>query len=214
VSGELLAAGESVLAVCADAHRRAEGLAALVADLALEGTPFAAVSWAGLVADPGVAAGHRHIVLIDPPPVAELVELALRAPASGGVYLAWGRAETAFAQTLLEAELDLRPPLTALYRLLRESDAKGASGESLEAILRGDGTYPRPGRVAARLVRVLTQLQLATYDRDGRTCLVDADAPRTTLDRSSAYTAYTARLESARAYLGSQAAQAAPARAA
>jgi single-stranded-DNA-specific exonuclease len=214
VSGELLAAGESVLAVCADARRRADGLATLVAGLALEGTPFAAVSWSDLIADPGVAAGYRHIVLIDPPPVVELVELALRAPAGGGVYLAWGRAETAFAQTVLEAELDLRPALTSLYRLLRESDAKGASGESLAAILRGDGRYPRPGRVAARLVRVLTQLQLATYDRDGRRCIVDPDAPRTTLDRSSAYTAYTARLASARAYLGSEAAQAAPAKAA
>jgi single-stranded-DNA-specific exonuclease len=214
VSGELMAAGESVLAVCADARRRADGLATLVAGLALEGAAFAAVSWADLVADPSVAAGYRHVVLIDPPPVVELIELALRAPASGGVYLAWGRAETAFAQTVLEAELDLRPALTSLYRLLRQSEAKGASGESLGAILRGEGRYPRSGRVAGRLVRVLTQLELATYDRAGRTCVVDPETPRTTLDRSSAYAAYTARLESGRAYLGSQAAQAAPARAA
>ncbi|MFL5839355.1 MAG: single-stranded-DNA-specific exonuclease RecJ [Thermoleophilaceae bacterium] len=214
VCGELLAGGESVLAVCADARRRVDGLAALVAGLALEGTGFAAVSWTDLVANPGTAAGYRHIVLIDPPPVAELVEAALRAPASGGVYLGWGRAETAFAQTVLEAELDLRPALTALYRLLRESEAKGATGESLEAILRGDCRYPRPGRVAARLIRVLTQLQLATYDRAARSCIVDPEAPRTTLDRSTVYAAYTARLESARIYLGSEAAGAAPARAA
>src|SRR3954452_7790023 len=125
ISGELLAAGESVLAVCADARRRAGGLAQLVAGIALEGTRFAAVSWPDLVADQALAAGFRHIVVIDPPPVAELLKVAIRAPAAGGVYLGWGSAETAFAQTVLEGDLDLRPQLTALFRLLRESDAQG-----------------------------------------------------------------------------------------
>ena len=207
VCGELLAAGESVLAVCADARRRADGLGTLVAGLALDETPFAAVGWADFVADPSLAGGFRHIVLIDPPPVAELLDTAARAPASGGVYLGWGPAETAFAQTVLEAELDLRPQLTALYRILRESDAQAASGESLEAVLRGDGRYPRPGRVAGRLVRVLTQLQLASFDRATRTLTIDPDAAKTTLDRSSTYAAYTEQLEQARAYLGYEATQ-------
>jgi single-stranded-DNA-specific exonuclease len=207
VCGELLAAGESVLAVCADARRRAEGLAQLVAGLALEEAGFAAVAWPDLVADPSSAAGFRHIVLIDPPPVAELLEAATRAPASGGVYLGWGPAETTFAQTVADSELDLRPQLTSLYRLLRESDAKGATGESLEAILRGDGRYPRSGRVAGRLIRVLTQLQLATYDRSTRTLQIEPDAPRTTLDLSTAFTAYSERLTKSRAYLGYEATQ-------
>jgi hypothetical protein len=205
VCGELLAAGESVVAVCADARRRADGLATLVAGLALEGTPFAAISWADLVADPGQAAGFRHLVLIDPPAVAGLLESALRAPVSGGVYLGWGPAETAFALTIVESELDLRPQLTALYRLLRDSGAQRAAGESLEAILRGDGRYPRPGRVAGRLIRVLSQLQLVTYDRGTRMLQIAPDAPRTELERSSTYVAYTQRLAQARAYLGSQA---------
>jgi hypothetical protein len=207
VCGELLAAGEAVLAVCADARRRGDGLATLVAGLALEDTAFAAISWTDLVADPTKASASRHLVLIDPPPVAELLETAARAPVGGGVYLGWGRAETTFAQTVLEAELDLRPHLTALYRILRESDAKGASGESLEAILKGDGRYPRPGRLAGRLIRVLTQLQLATYDRAERTLHIERDPPRTDLERSTAYTAYAERLAHARAYLGSEATQ-------
>jgi hypothetical protein len=207
VCGELLAGGESVLGVCADARRRADGLATLVAGLALEKTAFAAISWRDLVADPSQANSFRHIVLIDPPPVAELLEVAARAPVSGGVYLGWGPAETAFAQTVVESELDLRPHLTALYRILRESDAQGASGESLEAILRGDGRYPRPGRLCGRLIRVLTQLQLATYDRTNRTLQIDPDAPKTSLDRSTVYTAYADRLAQARTYLGYEATQ-------
>src|SRR3954451_13597211 len=110
-----------------------------------------------------------------------LLDTAARAPVAGGVYLGWGAAETAFSRSVMEAELDLRPQLTALYRLLRESDAKGASGESLQAILEGDGRYPRPGRLAARLIRVLTQLQLATYDREARALRIEPTAPRTEL---------------------------------
>ena len=91
VCGEPLAAGESVLAVCADARRRADGLAQLVAGLALGDAGFAAIAWADLVAEPGRAAGFAHIVLIDPPPVAELLEAVARAPVSGGVYLGWAR---------------------------------------------------------------------------------------------------------------------------
>jgi single-stranded-DNA-specific exonuclease len=207
VCGELLAAGESVLAVCADARRRADGLAALVAGLALDETQFAAIAWNDLIADVTQAAAFRHTVLVDPPAVASLVELAARAPVAGGVYLGWGRAETLFAQTVVESELDLRPHLTTLYRLLRESDARGASGESLQAILEGDGRYRRSGRLAARLIRVLTQLQLATYDRATRALRVEPDAAKTTLERSTAYSAYSERLAQARAYLGHEAAQ-------
>jgi hypothetical protein len=207
VCGELLAAGESVLAVCADARRRAAGLRELVAGLALGDAAFAAISWPDLIANPGEARAFRHIVLVDPPPVAELVQVAARAPASGGVYLGWGPAETTFAQTVVDSELDLRPQLTSLYRLLRESDAHGATGESLQAILAGAARYPRPGRVAARLIRVLTQLQLATYDRASRTLQLNAEAPRTSLERSMAFTAYEQRLAQSRAYLGYEATQ-------
>src|SRR4051794_11326793 len=205
VCGELLAAGESVLAVCADARRRADSLAELVAGLALGGAAFAAIAWADLIAGPSHARGFRHVVVVDPPAVPELLDVAARAPASGGVYLGWGPAETAFAQTVLESELDLRPQLTALYRLLRESAAGGASGESLEAVLRGDGRYGRPGRVAGRLIRVLTQLQLATYDRTTRALQIELEAPKTSLERATSFTAYAERLAQARAYLGHEA---------
>src|SRR3954447_10837634 len=205
VCGELLAAGESVLAVCADARRRADGLEQLVAGLALGDVASPAIAWPALIAGPPQARGFRHVVVVDPPPVPELLDVAARAPASGGVYLGWGPAETALAQTVLESELDLRPQLTALYRLLRASAAGGASGESLEAVLRGDGRYGRPGRVAGRLIRVLTQLQLATYDRTTRALETELQAPKASLERATSFTAYAERLAQARAYLGHEA---------
>src|SRR4051794_33740615 len=74
VCGELLAAGESVLAVCAHARRRGDGLAPLGGGWALEGPGSAAIAWAALVPAPGRAPGSRHIVLVDPPPVPELLD--------------------------------------------------------------------------------------------------------------------------------------------
>jgi hypothetical protein len=73
--------------------------------------------------------------------------------------------------------------------------------------MRGDGRYPRPGRVAGRLIRVLTQLQLASYDRATRTLRIDPEAPKTSLERSTAFVAYGERLTQARAYLGYEATQ-------
>jgi IS5 family transposase len=48
-------------------------------------------------------------------------------------------------------------------------------------------------------------LQLATYDRAARTLRIEADAPKTSLDRSTTYVAYSERLAQARAYLGYEA---------
>src|SRR5204863_547248 len=93
VCGELLAAGESVLAICADARRRADGLEQLVAGIALDDARFAVIGWSDFVADPSHASGFRHLVAIDPPPVAELLGVAARAPAAGGGYLGWARAD-------------------------------------------------------------------------------------------------------------------------
>jgi hypothetical protein len=54
---------------------------------------------------------------------------------------------------------------------------------------------------------VLTQLQLATYDRAARTLQIEPDAVKTSLERSTAFTAYSERLAQARAYLGYEATQ-------
>jgi hypothetical protein len=94
------------------------------------------------------------------------------------------------------ANLDLRPSLIGLYRALRERPVAGAD---LERVLRGDGTHPRTPELAARLVRVLSELGLIAYERDGAghpACRV-LEAPRTELEKSAAYRAYAARLAEA-----------------
>jgi hypothetical protein len=57
------------------------------------------------------------------------------------------------------------------------------------------------------LIRVLTQLGLASYDRATRMLRIEPEAPKTSLERSIAFTAYAERLAQARAYLGYEATQ-------
>ena len=53
---------------------------------------------------------------------------------------------------------------SALYRALRVRER--AAGEELEHLLRGDGPHGRPARLAARLIKVLAELELVSLDRD------------------------------------------------
>jgi single-stranded-DNA-specific exonuclease len=124
----------------------------------------------------------------------------------GFVHLAWGEPEVEFALAHAGAELDLRPALAELYRGLRAADGS-AEGAQLEALLAGNGTHPRSPAMAARLLTVLRELELASYDA-GRCTLVGAD--RVELERSATYAACQEQLEGARRYLAG-AAQALPA---
>jgi single-stranded-DNA-specific exonuclease len=87
-----------------------------------------------------------------------------------------------------EQEYGLRASLVALYRDLR--DRGRVSGEELERMLRGDGTHARSARLAGRLVRVLTELDLVSLDLDLPALEIAAAQP-TELERSDAYRAYT-----------------------
>ena len=209
VAGDLIASGESVLVVCADVPRRRAGLEKRIAggtgirgtDLSGTGVspPLPVCSWTALDADPGLAEPYDHVVALDPPAHAdaEAVLAALPAPAAGGfAHLAWSAADVEFALAVARAGLDLRPSLIGLYRKLRN---RAAAGPDLEEVLRGDGEHPRPAEVAARMVRVLRELGLVAYERDGAghpACRV-LDAPRTALEKSAAHRAYMARLADA-----------------
>ena len=186
VIADLVASGEPVLVLAAHAPHRARALAQRVGG-------FALASYAALAADPQLAAPYPHVVALDPPPHAVC-------PAGAGhTHLAWGEAELGFARRIHHWEYALRDPLATVYRALRAS--AGASGEALEAILRGEGTEPRSGALAGRLVRVLSELGLVHLDRAGPALTV-AEAPaRTALERSAAYRAYHARLEDGLRYL-------------
>jgi hypothetical protein len=98
-------------------------------------------------------------------------------------------------------EYGLRTSLVALYRALR--DRGRVAGEELEQLLRGDGIHGRPARLAGRLVRVLAELELVSLDHDLPALMVAGAAERTSLERSPAYRAYTARYEDGLRYLSS-----------
>ena len=113
-------------------------------------------------------------------------------------HLAWGEPELRFAEQMHELEYGLRASLVALYRSLR---ARGrVTGEELERLLRGDGPHGRPARLAARLIRVLAELELVSLDRDLPALAIAGTAP-TALERSPAYRAYEQRYEDGRRFL-------------
>jgi single-stranded-DNA-specific exonuclease len=190
--GALVASGEPVLVVAADAILRARHLAPILGG-------FELCSHAALERDPGLARRDAHVVLLDPP--------AGPVRACGAMtHLAWGPAELRFAEHIHERQYDLRAALTATYRALR--DAGGAAGEELEALLRGDSETPRPAVLAGRLVRVLAELHLVSLDPDSRILTVPR-AERTALERSAAFRAYHQRYEDGRAWLNRETAKAA-----
>ncbi len=196
IVGDLLTSGERTALVVTDVARRRAGLGAVVAGMAAD--PLAVVGWEELGAEPGLVAGFRHVVAVDPPPLADGVELLRRTGAVG--HLAWGQPERAFALASWRDRLELRPALVDLWRAL---DATGElAGPDLEAALRGGGEHPRDGRHRGRLVRILQELGLASWEpsADGPR-LLRGSAGRTDLANSHANRAYAARLAAAERHL-------------
>jgi hypothetical protein len=161
--------------------RRQAGLEAIVAGLAPEGLAVAA--WTTLASDPALAASVDHLVALDPPPGGRtdpLLRCAARA------HLAWGPAEAEFALMVWRAELDLRAALGALYRTLRGL-GPDAGEQALQAALCGDGRYPHSPEHCARLLQVLTELQLVELDLSAPACRVVETAARADLERSASF---------------------------
>jgi single-stranded-DNA-specific exonuclease len=192
--GDLVAAGEPVLAIVAHAPYRARTLRDRIGG-------FAMCSWAALADDPELAAPYAHLVAVDPPPDPRLLQLLERPSAPARGHLAWGEAELRFAQRIHQWDFALREPLTTLYRALRGRGEVG--GEALEAVLRGEGPQPRSAALAGRLVRVLAELELAALDRNGPALRLTEAPARTALDHSPAFRAYHRRLEDGLRYLTS-----------
>jgi single-stranded-DNA-specific exonuclease len=139
---------------------------------------------------------YEQIVVLDPPMTAA-AERAVRCGA-GYTQLAWGAAELRFAEQIHELEYGLRTSLVTLYRALRERQR--VAGEELEQLLRGDGQHARSARLAGRLLRVLTELELVSLSRDPP-ALALAGAQPTELERSAAYRAYTKTYEDGQQFL-------------
>lgn len=191
VIAELASSGGSVLALVADASRRAA--------TAKPGSVL--TEYAGLEREPGLAVDFEHVVIVDPPPFAHLDRLAARPTEEGGyLHPAWGESEWRFALAALGAHLARRPGLIAVFRGLR--DAGEASGERLREALQGSGPHPRGPEAAARCFRVLAELGLVRGTPDGGGGTVGVvSSEETDLERSAAFRACSARYEEGRRYL-------------
>jgi len=188
----LVATGETVLVVGADAALRARHLAPILGG-------FQLCSHDALERDPSLARPDAHVVLLDPP--------AGPVRAYGRVtHLAWGPDELRLAEQIHERDYALRGALTVTYRALRA--AGGATGSELEELLRGDAPTPRPARLAARVLRVLAELDLVRLDAGARSVIVPP-AERTALERSAAFRHYACKHEEGRPYFTDAAARAA-----
>jgi single-stranded-DNA-specific exonuclease len=193
--GALVASGEPVLVVVADAAVRRRHLAPILGG-------FALCSHDALERDPGLAridGAPAHVVMLDPPAGPLRSHGAM-------THLAWGPPELRFAAQIHEREYALRASLTATYRALRAAGA--AAGEELETLLRGDAKTPRPAALAGRVLRVLAELHLVSLDPDSRTVTVPT-AQRTALERSAAFRAYQQRYEDGLTFLSEVTAKAA-----
>jgi len=184
--GDLVGAGERVLAIAAHAPRRVEALRERVGG-------FAVCSWAALADAPQLAAGFAHVVAVDPPADPRLAAVLEALPGTGWVHLAWGPPELAFAARVHAWELTLRPPLAAAYRGLRA--AGSARGSACVELLAGCGTPANSPVLAGRLVRVLAELGLARVGGDAEALeLTVLPVPgRAPLEGSAAWRAYEAR---------------------
>ncbi|MEJ7781251.1 MAG: single-stranded-DNA-specific exonuclease RecJ [Solirubrobacteraceae bacterium] len=192
----LVHGGERVLAVTADAGVRARHLAPLLGG-------FALTDHAALARLPALLDGHDHVLVLDPPAEAAALALLLTPAPSRIIHLAWGDPELAFAADVHAREHDLRSPLTALYRALRDT-----GGDDLVAALRGDGPSPRTPALAGRCLRVLAELGLVRVDAPGRRVALPP-ARATQLERSATFLDVQRRLEDGRRWLSPPIARAA-----
>jgi single-stranded-DNA-specific exonuclease len=221
VLAELVSSGAGVLAVCADASRRAalangatglarfNGGAALIAchrcgDEEIAGlsgradSGLALTDYAALERQPELAASFEHVVLVDPPRN-EADEGRVGSPFGGGagfLHAPWTEAELEFAGRALAEQWATREGVAATYRALRQTgDAKG---RRLREALAGAGSYPLCPEASARRFRVLRELGLLQGSPDGGAGIVRVvSSVRTDLQRSAAFRAYSDRLSEA-----------------
>jgi single-stranded-DNA-specific exonuclease len=182
-----------LLVICANAPRRLAALASRIGG-------FALVSHESVQDEPEIVAEFGHVVVLDPP--ASALQEVITRLGTGYTHLAWGEAELRFTQQMHAQEYDLRTSLVALYRSLRERGR--VAGEELERLLRGDGSHARSARLAGRLLRVFTELELVSLDPDLPALTIAAAHP-TELERSAAYRVYAKTSEDGQRFLsGSQ----------
>ena len=225
VLAELVSSGAGVLAVCADASRRAalangatglarfNGGAALIAChrcgdeeigrlVSRAASGLALTDYAALERGPELAEAFEHVVLVDPPR-SEDDQLRAGSPCEEGGFLhvAWTEAEVEFAAQALAEQWATREGVAATYRALRQTG--DARGKRLREALAGSGGHPLCPEAAARRFRVLRELGLLQGSPQGGAGVVRVvSSVRTDLQRSAAFRAYSDQLSEAQRFLG------------
>ena len=228
---ELISSGESVLAICGDAARRAK-LASAAADprrfgaalpriaccrcgadslesalgTSTDGAGLVLIDWTVAALRPGALRRFRHVVVIDPAPSEALEGLAWAdCDPHGFLHLAWGPVELRLTERLLGREWELRAAIGEIWRGLAEAGGE-AEGVALRSVLEGPSDFPRTPETAARCVRVLSELDLCEWTGDHAAgALRVLSSERTDLARSRAYGACLARHQEAIRFLQARA---------
>ncbi len=223
---ELVSSGAGVLAVCADASRRAAlaggatGLARFnsgaariachrcgadaVAGLAARGSGgLALTDYAALAGSPTLIAQFEHVVLVDPPPSGadeRRVGQAKDGEAPGFLHPLWTAAERDFSLSAYDEQLASRQAVAAVFRALREVGE--TSGSDLRRSLAGGGAHPLSAEAAGRCFRVLRELELVAGEPNGGDGVVGVvSSEGTDLERSAAFRSYRADHSEAQRFL-------------
>jgi single-stranded-DNA-specific exonuclease len=225
---ELVSSGAGVLAISADASRRAAlangatGLArfngghALVACHRCGPEQIAALAarakgglaltdYSALAMAPDLAARFEHVVLVDAPRGRVEAELASlpRDGAPGYLHPLFTQAEEAFGLSVLERQAPSRAVIAGAFRALREGGELG--GEELRSALSGAGSHPLGPEAAARALRVLLELGLVAGEANAGAGVVGVvSSEGTELERSAAFRAYSTEFSEAHRFLKSR----------
>jgi single-stranded-DNA-specific exonuclease len=223
---ELVSSGAGVLAVSADASRRAtlangatglarfNGGAAVIACHRCDGeeiarlrkrakSGFALTDFIALERGPELVESFEHVVLVDPPRN-ELDELRVGLPCSeepsGFLHVLWTEAERDFAGKVLAEQWPTREGVAMTYRALRQ--VGDCRGRRLREALAGSGSHPLCPEAGARRFRVLRELGLLQGSPEGGSGVVRVvSSVRTDLQRSAAFRAYSERLSEDQQFL-------------
>jgi single-stranded-DNA-specific exonuclease len=224
VVAELVSSGAGVLAVCADASRRAAlangvtGLARFNGGAALiachrcsdeeigrlvnrADSGLALTDYAALERSPELAAAFEHVVLVDPPRSEEdRVRAGSPCDEGGFLHAPWTAAELEFAGQALAEQWAPREGVAATYRALRQTG--DAHGKRLREALAGSGSHPLCPEACARRFRVLRELGLLQGSPQGGAGVVRVvSSVRTDLQCSAAFRAYSDQLSEAQRFL-------------
>jgi single-stranded-DNA-specific exonuclease len=220
---ELVSSGAGVLAVAADASRRAalangatglarfNGGAALIAChrcgadavvglAARAASGLALTDYAALAMAPDLAASFEHVVLVDAPRSA--LDVSRVTQGEGFLHPLFSDAEREFGLGVLGRQAPSRETIADVFRALRSLGQ--ISGPELRATLAGPGPHPLDPESAARCFRVLIDLGLvAGNTSSGAGSVGVVSSAGTDLERSAAFRVYSKAHSEAQSFLQS-----------